>query len=102
MEKTKRPFNKKSGGKTTGGRDGKGGRDSKERRAPRIMRTPVDLPAVIDYKDVATLKKMLSERGKMLSRRFTGVSAKEQRLVARAIKMTRFLGLLPSGSAKRK
>jgi small subunit ribosomal protein S18 len=45
---------------------------------------------------------MLSERGKMLSRRFTGVSAKEQRLVSLAIKRARFLGLLPSGSAKRK
>jgi small subunit ribosomal protein S18 len=66
------------------------------------MRTPVDLPEVIDYKDIATLRKMLSERGKMLSRRFTGVSANEQRLVSLAIKRARFLGLLPSGSAKRK
>jgi ribosomal protein S18 len=100
LERTKRPFNKNSKSGPGGGK-GKG-RDLKERRAPRIMRTPVDLPEVIDYKDIATLRKMLSERGKMLSRRFTGVSANEQRLVSLAIKRARFLGLLPSGSAKRK
>lgn len=72
------------------------------RRAARPIRIPVTLPEVVDYKDIASLKKFLSERGKFLSRRFTGVSAKGQRLLIEAIKRARFLGLLPVGSSKRK
>ncbi|NLE64421.1 MAG: 30S ribosomal protein S18 [Elusimicrobia bacterium] len=72
------------------------------RRAPRIVRAAVELPDVIDYKDIVTLKKCLSDRGKMLPRRLTGVSAKQQRKIAEAVKRARYLGLLPSGSAKRK
>jgi len=78
---------------------------SKNKKPRRVTRTPrflVELPEVIDYKDIATLRKLLSERGKILSRRFTGVSAKNQRLLCEAIKRSRFLGLLPVGSAKRK
>ena len=37
---------------------------------------------VIDYKDVATLRKFISERGKIRARRITGVSVQEQRLIA--------------------
>ena len=77
----------------------------KKKKPRRLNRTPrflVELPEVIDYKDIATLRKLLSERGKILSRRFTGVNAKNQRLLCEAIKRARFLGLLPVGSAKRK
>lgn len=49
----------------------------------------------IDYKNVALLKKFVSERGKMLPSRITAVSAKKQRELAQAIKRARFLGLLP-------
>lgn len=48
----------------------------------------------IDYKDMNLLQKYVSDRGKILSRRFTGVSAKEQRAIVREIKKARFLGLL--------
>ena len=52
---------------------------------------------MVDYKNVSLLQKFLNERGKMLSRRFSGVSAKTQRQVASAVKRARFLALLPSG-----
>lgn len=56
---------------------------------------------VIDYKDVATLRKFISERGKIRSRRITGVSVQEQRLLAKAIKNAREMALLPfSGSGR--
>ena len=49
----------------------------------------------IDYKDVATLKKYVSERGKILPRRITGTCAKHQRAVTGAIKRARHLALMP-------
>ena len=49
----------------------------------------------IDYKDVRTLGRYISERGKIVPSRITAVSAKKQRELARAIKRSRFLGLLP-------
>ena len=54
----------------------------------------------IDYKNLTLLQKYLSERGKVLSRRFTGISGKAQRKLTRAIKRARFLGLLPVGRVK--
>ena len=54
-----------------------------------------DKNAVIDYKDVATLKKYVSERGKILPRRITGTCAKHQRAVTGAIKRARHLALMP-------
>lgn len=49
----------------------------------------------IDYKDVATLKKYVTEKGKILPRRMTGVCAKHQRVLATAIKRARITDLLP-------
>ncbi|HZG59119.1 SSU ribosomal protein S18P [Anoxybacillus vitaminiphilus] len=49
----------------------------------------------IDYKDVETLKKFISERGKILPRRVTGTSAKYQRKLTVAIKRARQMALLP-------
>lgn len=71
-------------------------------RTARPIRIQVTLPEVVDYKDIVSLKKFLSERGKLLGRRFTGVSARGQRELIEAIKRARFLGLLPVGSSKRK
>jgi small subunit ribosomal protein S18 len=47
-----------------------------------------------DYKDTFTLSKYLTEQGKILSARLTGLSAKNQRKVSRAIKQARLLGFL--------
>ena len=49
----------------------------------------------VDYKDVDLLKRFISERGKILPRRVTGTSAKNQRKLTVAIKRARVMGLLP-------
>lgn len=49
----------------------------------------------IDYKDVDTLFRFITEKGKILPRRITGVSAKHQRHLAQAIKRARYMALLP-------
>lgn len=49
----------------------------------------------IDYKDIKLLKRFMSERGKMMPRRITSVSAKKQRELAKAIKRARIVALLP-------
>ena len=54
----------------------------------------------VDYKDVALLRKFMSDKGKIRSRRVTGLSAKRQREVAVAIKNAREMALLPYVSTK--
>ena len=49
----------------------------------------------IDYKDIKLLQRFVSERGKIVPRRITAVTAKEQRELARAVKRARLLALLP-------
>jgi small subunit ribosomal protein S18 len=49
----------------------------------------------IDYKDADTLRRFITERGKILPRRITGTCAKHQRALAEAIKRARMLALLP-------
>ncbi len=50
---------------------------------------------IIDYKDEKLLARFISERGKILPRRLSGVSARHQRQLQVAIKRARFLALLP-------
>ena len=50
---------------------------------------------VVDYKDTATLRTFISERGKIRSRRVTGLTVQQQRQVTGAIKNTREMALLP-------
>lgn len=68
----------------------KGGR--RRRKVDLIAANHIDY---VDYKDVDLLKHFISERGKILPRRVTGTSAKNQRKVANAIKRARIMGLLP-------
>ena len=49
----------------------------------------------LDYKDVATLKKYVSERGKILPRRITGNCARHQRALTVAVKRARYVALMP-------
>lgn len=49
----------------------------------------------LDYKDSKRLERLVSERGKILSRRITGACAKHQRRVQEAVKIARFMALLP-------
>ena len=55
----------------------------------------VDKIEYIDYKDTDLLRRFISERGKILPRRVTGTSAKNQRRLTIAIKRARIMGLLP-------
>jgi len=49
----------------------------------------------VDYKDTELLTQFINPHGRILSRRRTNLSAKQQRAVERAIKRARFMGLLP-------
>ncbi len=54
-----------------------------------------DKSLVIDFKDTDKMKKFVSEKGKILPRRVTGLCAKHQREVTVAVKRARHIGLLP-------
>ncbi len=68
---------------------------SKRRSRRKVCQFTVDKVEWIDYKDVATLRKYISENGKILPRRMTGTSAKYQRMLTSAIKKARQCALLP-------
>lgn len=55
----------------------------------------VDKVEFIDYKDIARLKRFITEKGKILPRRQTGACAKHQRELTTAIKRARFMALIP-------
>ena len=68
------------------------------RRRGRRRRAPVFTPQevkTIDYKDVDRLRKLISDRGRIEPRRKTGLTAKDQRKIAREIKRARQVALLP-------
>jgi small subunit ribosomal protein S18 len=64
-------------------------------RRKKFCRFCKDKTYVIDYKNLNTLERMISERGKILSRRVTGNCAKHQRRICISIKRARFLSLIP-------
>ncbi|MFD0919089.1 30S ribosomal protein S18 [Saccharopolyspora rosea] len=74
--------------------------DRRNRRKPNLLRR--EGVAHVDWKDTALLRKFLSDRGKIRSRRVTGLDPQEQRDVARAIKNAREMALLPYPSPTRK
>ena len=82
------PYNKEDG-KTTQHRR------RPVRRRKKVCIYCVDKNAVIDYKDVAKLRRYVSERGKILPRRITGNCAKHQRKLTTAIKRARHLAMMP-------
>jgi small subunit ribosomal protein S18 len=53
----------------------------------------------VDYKEVDDLRRLLTPNGKIQSRKRTGMNAREQRMVAQAIKRARYMALLPYTSA---
>jgi len=66
------------------------------------MRFQLPEGTVIDYKNIALLQKFLTERGKLVSRRITGISAIQQRRLAEAVRRARFLGLVSPGPSAKK
>ncbi|MDB1086627.1 30S ribosomal protein S18 [Streptomyces sp. ACA25] len=72
-------------------------RHPKERKPVKHRPNPLDAAGItyIDYKDTALLRKFISDRGKIRSRRVTRVTVQQQKDVARAIKNAREMALLP-------
>jgi small subunit ribosomal protein S18 len=73
-------------------RDRKGGPASGRRKPCPYCRDKIEQ---VDYKDVSALRRFISERGKIRSRRITGACRRHQSQVARAVKRARELALLP-------
>ena len=61
----------------------------------KVARSSASGAVYIDYKDTESLRKMVSGNGKILSRKRTGATAMEQRMLAIAVKRARYMGLLP-------
>ncbi len=57
--------------------------------------SPIKPGDPIDYKDIDLLKKFITERGKILPRRLSGLTAQQQRDLTNAVKRARILALLP-------
>jgi small subunit ribosomal protein S18 len=79
-------------GKPTRRRDKKGGPGSGRRKPCPYCKEKIEQA---DYKDTATLRKFISEKGKIRSRRITGACRRHQSQIARAVKRARELALLP-------
>ena len=79
-------------GKPIRRRDKKGGPGSGRRKPCQHCRDKVEQ---VDYKDVAALRRFISEKGKIRSRRITGACRRHQVQIARAVKRARELALLP-------
>lgn len=64
---------------------------------PEMGRGPKRLEGVenIDYKDAELLRRFMTERGKVMPRRTTYASAKQQRQIRRAIRRARVMGMVP-------
>lgn len=97
----------KTGFGAPSGGEGQGDQPRKFEQLPPIQRMQLfkrskkidpfmqDPNKTIDYKDIAILGRFMSERGRILSRKLTNLSAYNQRKVAKAIKRAQNLGLLP-------
>ena len=66
-------------------------RRSRRRKVCLFCKNKVD---VLDYKDVSSYSRFITERGKIVPRRNSGVCAKHQRVLAEAIKRARYIGLV--------
>ena len=78
---------------------GKGGKDKGGRKRGfarrKVCRFCADKNVLIDYKDPATLKYFITDRGKIIPRRISGNCAKHQRAIATAVKRARMIALMP-------
>lgn len=77
-------------------------RRTDRRKSPKPRPNPLDASGItyIDYKDTDLLRKFISDRGKIRSRRVTRVTVQQQRQLTKAIKNAREMALLPYSSYK--
>lgn len=80
--------------KRTRGAPKKPRRDRDDMNARRMSKHMEGVTS-FDYKDQEMLRKFMTERGKVMPRRITGATAKQQRQLKRAIRRSRVMGLLP-------
>lgn len=73
------------------------GRRRGRRKVDRFL---ADKSLVIDYKDPSVLKYFITERGKIVPRRVSGLTAKNQRKVTQAVKRARMIALMPFTTVK--
>ena len=71
-----------------------GARKRQEQRN-RKRPNPLGKDGYVDYMDIKTLLRFVNDQGRILPRRLTGVTAKQQRKIAQAIKHARHLALIP-------
>jgi small subunit ribosomal protein S18 len=83
-------------------REERGSRRDKQDKFQSFARPKIKVARVsstgkvyVDYKDTESLKKLMSANGKINSRKRTGATAMEQRMIADAIKQARYMALLP-------
>ncbi|MCB9528481.1 MAG: 30S ribosomal protein S18 [Myxococcales bacterium] len=74
--------------------------DGRRRGRRKVDRFLADKTLVIDYKDPSILKYFITGRGKIVPRRVSGLTAKNQRKITRAIKRARMVALLPFTTVK--
>jgi small subunit ribosomal protein S18 len=67
----------------------------KGRKRRKVSYLTINKIETVDYKDVNILRRFINDRGKILSSRQTGNTAKQQRMISRAIHRAREIGLLP-------
>lgn len=65
----------------------------------KVVKTSANGTDYVDYKDVENLRRLMSPNGKIYGRKRLSTTAREQKMIAQAIKRARFLGLLPYTSA---
>lgn len=78
--------------RTTKGQNRGRDKDARKSRPNPLFAAGIEY---VDYKDTDLLRKFISDRGKIRSRRVTRVTARQQRALARAIKNAREMALLP-------
>lgn len=67
----------------------------RSRRRRKVSYLTLNKIDSVDYRDIATLQRFLTERGKIVPSRQTGNTAKQQRMIAQAVKKAREMALIP-------
>ncbi|MFN3344188.1 MAG: 30S ribosomal protein S18 [Chloroherpetonaceae bacterium] len=73
----------------------KGKQSSRAQQAKKQRKVPKNQIAFFDYRDDRKLRRFINEQGKIIPRRITGLSAKEQNLLTKSIKWARHLAIIP-------
>jgi len=84
----------RSGGRSGGGSGGSGGGKSEEARIPRKRTRYLDPNVVVDMNDPEYLRRFVTEYGKIVPARLTGVTAQQQRDIKQGVRRARNMGLL--------